>query len=70
MSDDFERASDREMAERELNIAHARAKNQPIKFSGRCLSCNAEIEVGRFCPGGECREDYEQELRIRRICGR
>ena len=69
MSDEFDMASDREMAERELNIAHARAKNQPIKFSGRCLSCNAEIEVGRFCDSW-CREDYEQELRMRMICGR
>lgn len=69
MSDDFDRASDREMAERELNIAHARAQNQPIKFSGRCLSCNAEIEAGRFCDAS-CREDYEHELRMKRICGR
>ena len=70
MTDQFEMASDNEMMDRDLNVAHARAQNQPIKFSGRCLSCNAEIEAGRFCPGGECREDYEQELRMKRICGR
>ena len=69
MSDEFDMASDREMAERELNIAHARAQNQSIKVSGFCLSCNERLEVGRFCDNF-CRDDYEQEQRMRMICGR
>ena len=67
--DVYDQATEREEKHRELSIAQARAKNQPIKFSGRCLSCNAEVESGRFCDSW-CREDYEQELRIKRIMGR
>jgi hypothetical protein len=62
--DDFERASDREMADRELSIAQARAKNQPIRYTGRCLYCNEQITVGRYC-SAECREDGEMEAVIR-----
>lgn len=69
MSDDLEIASDNEMKERELNIAHARAQNQPIKVSGFCLSCNERLEASRWCDA-DCRDDYEQELRMRMICGR
>lgn len=70
MADEFDRASDREMADRELSIAQARAKNQPLKFTGFCLSCNERLEIGRFCFGGECKEDYEREQRIAKIIGR
>ncbi|APB99001.1 hypothetical protein [Polynucleobacter asymbioticus] len=65
-----DRASDREIADRELSIAHARAKNQPIKWAGFCLSCNERLEIGRFCPGGECKEDWEQWQKMRQITGR
>jgi len=70
MSDDFDRASDREIADRELSIAQARAKNQPIKFTGFCLSCNERLEIGRFCSGGECKEDWEREQRMAGIAGK
>lgn len=71
MSDIFDMASDREMADRELSIKHARERNQPIKFTGRCLSeqCNAQIEKGRFCDSW-CREDYEHGLRMKQIAGK
>lgn len=62
--DDFDRASDREMADRELSIAQARAKNQPIKFTGFCIYCNERIERGRYC-SAECKEDGESEAAIR-----
>lgn len=69
MSDIFDDASDLEEKHRELSIKAARSKNQPIKFTGRCLSCNAEIEAGRFCPGGECKEQFELEQKIAHIKG-
>ncbi len=71
MSDIFDMASDREMADRELSIKQARDRNQPIKFTGRCLSdqCNAQIEKGRFCDSW-CREDYEHGLRMKQIAGK
>jgi predicted nucleic acid-binding Zn ribbon protein len=64
MSDDFDRASDREMADRELSIAQARAKNQPLKAVTHCLFCNESILIGRYC-SAECREDGEMEATIR-----
>lgn len=64
MSDEFDRASDREMADREAYIARARSKNQPIKFTGHCLYCNEQIEQGRYC-SAECREGHELEVSIR-----
>ena len=64
MSDDFDRASDREMNDRELSIAQARAKNQPLKAVTHCLFCNEAIAVGRYC-SAECREDGEMEAAIR-----
>ena len=61
---------DREEKHRELSIAQARAKNQPLKYTGFCLLCNERLEIGRFCVGGECKEDYEREQRIFKIMGR
>ena len=69
MSDIFDDASDLEEQHRELSIKAARANNQPIKFTGRCLSCNAQInKVGRFCDY-ECREQYELEQKVSHIKG-
>jgi hypothetical protein len=67
--DIWDQATEQEEQHRNLSIKQARAKNQPIAFSGRCLSCNAEIETGRFCPGGECKEQYELEQKIAHIKG-
>ena len=64
MSDVFDMASDREMADRELSIAQARAKNRPLKFTGRCLYCNESITIGRYC-SPECKEDGEMESVIK-----
>jgi len=70
MSDEFDRASDREMMDRELSIAQARSKNQPIKFTGRCLYCNEQIKAGRFCPQEDCGEQWEFEQKMKGIMGR
>lgn len=69
MTDLFDLASDRELADRELLISLARAKNKVIKFTGKCLYCNEEINAGRFCPGGECKEDHEREQKMKEISG-
>ena len=63
-----DQASDQEEKHRKYSIAEVRARNQPIKYRGRCLFCNAQVELERWCPGGECKEDWEQEQRIRQIC--
>ena len=70
MTDFIDQASEDEDKFRDYSVARQRAKNQPIKFTGRCLSeqCNAQIEKGRFCDSW-CREDYEHGLRMKRIMG-
>ena len=64
MTDFYDQSSDREMADRELSIKMARAKNQPLKFTGSCIYCGEHIERGRYC-SAECREDGESEATIR-----
>lgn len=58
MTDLFDQASDIEEQHRDLSIRAARAKNQPIKYTGHCLYCNELLTIGRFC-SAECREDQE-----------
>ena len=72
MADDFDRASDREMADRELSIAQARAKNQPLKFTGFCLYCNERITIGRFCNKDieDCSDRWHFEQKMRGVMGR
>ena len=62
--DEFDRASEQELQHRELSIAQARAKNQPLKTVTHCLYCNQSINVGRYC-SSECKEDGEMESVIR-----
>lgn len=50
-----------------LNLAR---KQKEIKFTGFCMNCNNQLTEGRFCPGGECREDFELAQRIGRIKGK
>ena len=65
-----DQATAHEELERELSIRQARAKNQPLKFTGRCLFCDDTIETGRFCFGGDCKEDWEFEQKMKGIMGR
>ena len=67
--DFYDQASEKEERDRDLAIRAARAKNQPITFTGRCLCCNAQIEVGRFCDSW-CREDFELEQKMKKIAGK
>lgn len=64
MTDIFDQATEKEERDRDLAIQAARAKNQPIKFTGFCIYCNERIECGRYC-SAECREDGEMEATIR-----
>lgn len=69
MTDIFDRASEKEERDRDLAIRAARAKNQPLKITGFCLSCNEALSDRRFC-SAECREDYELQEKIKKIAGR
>lgn len=66
--DVFDDATEQEERHRDLSIRAARAKNQPLKFSGFCLYCNEQIVQGRFC-SAECREDQEMADKCNRIKG-
>lgn len=68
MSDIFDDASEEEERHRDAAIQSARAKNQPLKFTGHCLYCNEQITQGRFC-SAECREDQEMADKCLRIRG-
>lgn len=68
MSDIFDDASDAEMFQREAAINKIR-KQQPLKTTGYCLSCNAPLPDRKFCDAW-CREDFEMEQKIKRITGK
>ena len=68
MTDIFDKATEQEEHFRDISIRSARAKNQPIKFTGHCLYCNEQLTQGRFC-SAECREDYEMAQKYHRIRG-
>ena len=72
MTDIYDQATDKEERDRDLAIQAARAKNQPLKFTGRCLYCNEEITIGRFCNKDieDCADQWEFEQKMRGIMGR
>lgn len=70
MTDVFDQATEKEERDRDLAIRAARSKNQPIKYTGHCLYCNAELVIGRFCPQEDCGEQWEYEQKMLKIAGR
>lgn len=68
--DEFDRATEIEEAEREACVA--RAMNKPgMQPTGCCRNCGAKLENDwLFCPGGECRDDFEKQQRMKRIRGK
>ena len=61
MADEFDRASDIEMAERDRLIEEAR-KQKPRVYTGFCKYCNDRLDtpMKQFC-SPECRDDFELE---------
>ncbi len=50
--------------------AHNRQINSGLIPVGLCHYCESEVAQGAlFCPGLECRDDYEQEKRLKKITG-
>lgn len=49
-----------------------RAMRKPtLKARGTCHYCEDDVGLGKlFCPGEDCRNDYEREQRIRAQQGR
>jgi hypothetical protein len=73
MSGDIsDQASDRELFDTELAVKYQRGQNKPIKYTGRCLYCNEQITIGRFCNKDieDCSDRWEFEQKMRGIMGR
>jgi len=68
MSDIYDDASDTEALHREMAIKEIRS-HKPLKTTGFCLSCNAPLPDRKFCDTW-CREDYEMEIKIKKITGK
>ena len=49
---------------REAALAEARRRSQKYYYTGLCWNCSAAISEGSFCPGGECRDDFEKRERF------
>lgn len=60
MADEFDRASDIEMAQREFAIKNAK-NGKKIEATGHCLYCNAELpNQKRWCDEW-CRDEWQME---------
>lgn len=58
----FDQAQQLAEAERDAGVEAAR--NAPVLAPRRfCYNCGDRIKRGCFCPGGECRDDYEKRMR-------
>lgn len=60
--DPLDRASDLTESERAASIASIISQPK-LPETGRCLWCSEPIQIGRFCHGGECRDDYDKNKR-------
>jgi len=73
MADDADRAEDKIESQIECGIAHARhlLSNYSLKPCGVCYFCEAHLNVSTqlFCDKG-CAEDYETQIKMRRISGK
>lgn len=62
--DPLDRAADLTERERAAIIAGIVSKAK-LPETGRCLWCSEPVQVGSFCPGGECRDDYNKAQRFK-----
>lgn len=68
MADDIDRAQVEE--QRFLAVALLNMRAEALPFTGQCYYCGETIDRGPFCPGSECRDDYDREQKLRRISGK
>jgi hypothetical protein len=66
MSDDIDRASEREQMDRDRAIAATRARSlQARPMPGKCVWCDS-VTPGVFCDT-DCRDDYQRAERGRGV---
>lgn len=65
MSDEIDRAQEREQLDRQLAISAALA-GAKLEANGKCHNCNDDVKVGeKFCDV-YCRNDYDARMRRER----
>lgn len=69
MTDDFDRASDREQKERELAIEAARKRVALMPFIGACYFCGEDLKDGRRFCDSDCRDLYQSREAARKRNG-
>lgn len=70
-SDPLDQATANEEAFTQASIEAARkGKSKRLAFIGRCHNCDDPVDdPHRFCPGGECLEDWEKRQAARKRNG-
>lgn len=72
-SDPLDQAAANEEAFTQASIEAARKRKEgrQLPFTGRCHNCEDPVEEPhRFCPGGECLEDWERREAAKRRNGK
>ena len=70
MSDEIDRAQERQEAILAAQIAAARRPATAPPAAGRCLNCDTRLRKGlRFCDA-DCRDDYQRRYLAQGINGR
>lgn len=70
MTDDADRADDYIEAERQRQIAAARAEAHQQPPAGRCRFCDEELDPWESYCDSDCRDDFEREQAAKRRNGR
>jgi hypothetical protein len=65
--DQFDRASALEEKERNDAIAAARADKEHLPPTGYCYYCGEGVRGGRRFCDAHCRDDYDEEKRLRKM---
>ena len=60
MADEADEADKIIEANLQISLDNCRRKNISHPFTGICRNCDHPVSEGAFCPGGECRDDYQR----------
>lgn len=65
MTDDIDRACEREIQDRERAL-QAQAAKPVMQPCGSCYNCDVAVSGRCFCDG-DCRDDYERRTRAKKL---
>lgn len=71
MSDDLDRAQEASDMLTDASIRNIRNNtNRGLKPTGLCYYCESDVNSDKLFCNVECRQDFEQEQRLRKIAGK